>query len=77
MKGLILILKIIGWIIVITTSMFSAFLFLYMSKQVHWETEVKNYKKNDDGSVTNRQGMRINASQLLDELMGIEERIAK
>ena len=77
MSGLIVILKIIGWIIVITASMFSAFLFMYMAKQVRWESEIKNYKKNEDGSVTNRQGMRINASQLVDELIGVEERIAK
>ena len=51
---------------------------VYVLKQIKWESELKRYKRGALGGVINRQGHQIfTATELLDELMGIEEKIAK
>ena len=51
---------------------------VYVLKQIKWESDLKKYKRGALGGVINRQGHQIfTATELLDELMGIEEKIAK
>ena len=77
MDSFIIILKIIGWCIVIPAVAFAAVLTLYMLKQIRWETNLKRYRKGQLG-VYNPQGVLITTpEELLDELKGIEESIAK
>lgn len=78
MNGLILILKVIGWLIVITTGSYIAVLILNVWKQIKWEKHLDGYKVNGDGTVTNKQGVRLTSAEwLLEDLKGYEERITK
>lgn len=78
MNGLLTILKAFGWIIVFTTGSFALFMFLYMKKQIKWESTLKNYTISALGYVQNPQGFLLTTpKELLEELQGVEERIAK
>ncbi len=51
---------------------------IFVIKHSKWEGELSGYKINDDGTVTNKQGVKINTAKwLLEELQGVEEKIAK
>ena len=78
MKSLLTILKLFGVCMLIPCFAFAVTLSLYMVKQVKWESNLKHYRKGALGSVINPQGFTLShASELLDELQGFEEKIAK
>ena len=69
----------LGWIAVLVAigvSIFVTIMALYLIKQARWEANLSRYTIDGD-SVINPYGFEINARQLLEELKGIEERIAK
>ena len=77
MSQLISILVVVGWLVAIGVGTFVLVASMYLVKQGRWEANLNRYKANYDGSVTNKDGFIINKpSVLLDELKGIEERIA-
>ena len=78
MKLIINALLFMGFCAVIIVSVFVTVMSIYLFKQAKWESELKRFKENEDGTVTDKNGFRITKpSDLLKELQGIEERIAK
>ena len=78
MKLMINGLLFVGLCITAAVAVFVTSMVLYLLKEAKWESELKRYKANDDGSVTDKNGFRITKpGDLLRELQGIEERIAK
>ena len=68
----------IGICISAGVAVFITSMVLYLLKEAKWESELKRYKANEDGSVTDKHGFRITKpSDLLKELQGFEEKIAK
>ena len=65
-----------GLCIASAVAVFVTAMVLYLLKEAKWESNLKRYTIDGD-SVINPQGFEINARQLLEELQGIEERIAK
>lgn len=76
MKLLIDALALIGFAVGIGVTIFVTIMALYMFKQAKWETNLKHYTIKDN-KVYDPQGFEVNAVELLKELKGIEERIAK
>lgn len=69
-------LKLFGISALTATSVVAISMAVYVLKQVKWESDLKRYRKGALGGVINKQGHQIfTAEELLDELMGIEERI--
>ena len=69
----------LGWIAVLVAigvGVFVAVMSIYLIKNAKWEANLSRYTIDGD-SVINPYGFEINARQLLEELKGIEERIAK
>ena len=69
----------LGWIAVLVAigvGVFVAVMSIYLIKNARWEANLSRYTIDGD-SVINPYGFEINARQLLEELKGIEERIAK
>lgn len=78
MKLMINGLLFVGLCITAGVAVFVTSMVLYLLKEAKWESELKRYKANDDGTVTDKNGFRITKpSDLLKELQGIEERIVK
>ena len=76
MKLMINGLLFVGLCITAAVAVFVTFMVLYLLKEAKWESELKRYKSNEDGSVTDKNGFRITKpSDLLKELQGIEEKI--
>lgn len=70
-------LAVIMWAIAIGTVTLMSIMIAYVLKQAKWESELKRYTKGQLG-VYDRQGHLIETPQeLLDQLQGVEQRIAK
>lgn len=70
-------LAVILWTVAIGVFCIMSTMVIYVLKQARWDANLKRYKV-DGTDVINRQGVRISTpSELLKELQGIEERIAK
>ena len=75
---LITILKCFGICMLIPCFAFVVTLSLFMFKQIKWDTNLKHYKISALGYVQNPQGFLLTTpKELLEELQGVEERIAK
>ena len=74
MKLMINGLLFVGLCITAGVAVFVTSMVLYLLKEAKWESNLKRYTIDGD-SVINPYGYEINARQLLEELMDIEERI--
>ena len=78
MKLIVNALLFMGFCAIVIVSVFVTVMSIYLLKQAKWESELKRFKENEDGTVTDKHGFIIaKPSDLLKELQGIEERIAK
>lgn len=78
MKILSALLQFLIGSIFIMCSCFAWSMVAYIIKYIKWDKQLKRYKVKPTGEVVNPQGfVLVNPKQLLDELRGIEERIAK
>ena len=78
MKLLVDVLAWIAVLVAIGVSIFVTIMALYLIKQARWEANLNRYKASAFGRVINPQGVELlDAVSLLEELKGIEERIAK
>ena len=67
-----------GLCITSAVAVFVTAMVLYLLKEAKWESNLKRFKVRDDGTVLDPYGFVIEKpSDLLKELQGIEERIAK
>ena len=69
----------LGWIAVLVAigvAVFVAVMSIYLFKNAKWEANLSRYTIKEN-KVYNPQGFEVNAVELLNELKGIEERIAK
>ena len=77
MKILVKGLSVIVWTVAGGTVTLMSIMVLYVLTQARWEANLKQYRKGQFG-VYDRHGHLIETpGELLDQLMGIEERIAK
>ena len=68
----------VGMSVLMIIALFVATMTIYLIKQARWETNLKRYKIGSMGNVINPQGFELTTpAELLDELIGIEKRIAK
>lgn len=70
-------LEVMFWAVAVCVVSITSVMVIYVLKQARWESNLKRYKKGQLG-VYNAQGHLITTpEELLDELQGIEQRIAK
>ena len=78
MKLMINGLLFVGLCITAAVAVFVTSMVLYLLKEAKWESNLKRFKARDDGTVLDPYGFVIEKpSDLLKQLQGIEERIAK
>ena len=65
-----------GLCITSAVAVFVTAMVLYLLKEAKWESNLNHYSIKE-GRVINPQGFEVNAVELLQELLQIEERIAK
>ena len=70
-------LAVILWAIAICTVSIVAIMVVYVLKQARWEANLKRYRIGQLGVINPQGHMITTPEELLKELQGIEERIAK
>lgn len=77
MNGLVKALAVIGWAVAFGVVVFISIMSVYLFKQARWESNLKRYRKDPRGVINGQGHLITTPGELLDELIGIEERIAK
>ena len=78
MKTLVDALGYLAVMVAVIVTLFVVVMSIYLIKNARWEANLNRYKASAFGHVINPQGVELlDAVSLLEELKGIEERIAK